>query len=170
MRLSSFVGLQLTNALRITHYATRITIHMTNLTDEQKAFLETQHAAAMITLAEEGMPRAVRVGVVLVDGKLWSSGTQDRVRTSRLRHDPRCTLFVFDNAYKFLTLETHVRLLEGADVPELSVRMFRQMQHRPTGNLNWFGKEMGEDDFRLAMAEQKRLIYEFEVSRAYGMV
>lgn len=143
---------------------------MTNLTDEQKAFLETQHAAAMITPADDGMPRAVRVGVVLVDGKLWSSGTQDRVRTTRLRHDPRCTLFVFDNAYKFLTLETNVRLLEGADVPELSVRMFRQMQNRPTGNLNWFGKEMSIEDFMQTMADEKRLIYEFEIKRAYGMV
>ena len=116
------------------------------------------------------MPRAVRVGVVLVDGKLWSSGTQDRIRTARLRRDPRCTLFVFDGSYKFLTLETHVRLLEGADVPELSVRLFRQMQNRPEGNLNWFGKEMSIEDFMQTMADEKRLIYEFEISRAYGMV
>lgn len=143
---------------------------MTNLTDAQKAFLETQRAAAMITPADDGMPRAVRVGVVLVDGKLWSSGTQDRVRTARLRHNPRCTLFVFDGSYKFLTLETNVRLLEGAEVPELSVRMFRQMQNRPTGDLTWFGKVMNEADFMQTMANDKRLIYEFEIKRAYGMV
>jgi Pyridoxamine 5'-phosphate oxidase len=143
---------------------------MTNLTDAQKTFLETQRAAAMITPADDGMPRAVRVGVVLVDGKLWSSGTQDRIRTARLRRDPRCTLFVFNSSYNFLTLETHVSLLEGSDVPELSVRLFRQMQNRPEGNLSWFGKEMNPEDFMRTMAEEKRLIYEFEIKRAYGMV
>jgi Pyridoxamine 5'-phosphate oxidase len=143
---------------------------MINLTEPQIAFLQTQHGAAMITNAKDGLPRAVRVGVALVDGKLWSSGTQDRHRTARLRQDPRCTLFVFDSAYKFLTLETTVRLLEGSDVPELSLHMFRQMQNRPTGNLAWFGKDMTPEDFTQAMAQEKRLIYEFDISRAYGMV
>ena len=75
------------------------------LTEIQRTFLENNSAAAMITIAKDGMPRAVRVGVAMVDGKLWSSGTQDRVRTARLRRDPRCTLFVFDKQYSFLTLD-----------------------------------------------------------------
>lgn len=143
---------------------------MKNLTDKQLNFLETNRAAAMITPAEDGIPRAVRVGIALVDGKLWSSGTQDRVRTGRLRQNPICTLFVFDTTWNFLTLETRVRLIEGDDVPELSVRMFRQMQNRPTGALNWFGKEMTEEAFKQAMRDEKRLIYEFDITRAYGMV
>lgn len=143
---------------------------MINLTEPQIAFLQTQHAAAMITNAKDGMPRAVRVGVALVEGKLWSSGTQDRHRTARLRQDPRCTLFVFDSAYKFLTLETQVRLLEGADVPELSLRMFRHMQNRPTGDISWFGKELTPEAFIQSMVQENRLIYEFDISRAYGMV
>ena len=68
-----------------------------NILDEkQRTFLETHHAAAMITIAGDGMPKAVRVGVALVQGRIWSSGTADRVRTKRLRRDPRCSLFVFD--------------------------------------------------------------------------
>ena len=143
---------------------------MTNLTDAQRAFLESQRAAAMITPAADGMPRAVRVGVATVDGKLWSSGTEGRKRTARLRQDPRCTLFVFDNTWKFLTLETRVRILDGADVSELSLRMFRLMQNRPTGDLTWFGKTFGSEDFMRVMAEEKRLIYEFDITRAYGTV
>ena len=106
----------------------------------------------------------------MVDGKLWSSGTQDRARTRRLRQNPNCTLFVFDNTWSYLTLETTVRLLEGPDVPLLSERLFRIMQNRPTGPLSWFGGEMSPEDFRRAMTEEKRLIYEFEVHRAYGLV
>jgi hypothetical protein len=82
------------------------------LTPAETAFLESQHSAAMITTGEGGIPKAVRVGVALVDGRLWSSGTQSRVRTRRLERDPRCTQ---------------------------------------------------------AMVDEKRLIYEFEVQRSYGL-
>lgn len=141
-----------------------------NLSDSQRSFLASNHSAAMTTIGRDGTPKSVRVGIALVDGKLWSSGTQDRVRTATLRRDPRCILFVFDPAYRWLTVETTVRILEGADVPELSLHLFRQMQNRPTGDLNWFGKELSAAEFVQLMAEEKRLIYEFEVIRGYGMV
>ncbi len=141
-----------------------------NLSDEQRLFLESNHSAAMTTIGRDGTPKSVRVGIARVDGKLWSSGTQERVRTATLRRDPRCTLFVFDATYRWLTLDTTVRLLEGEDVPELNLRLFRQMQDRPTGDLNWFGKELSQEEFLQTMAQEKRLIYEFEVIRGYGMV
>ncbi len=141
-----------------------------NLSDRQRSFLESNHSAAMITIGEDGAPRAVRVGVALVDGKLWSSGTQDRVRTARLRRDPRGTLFVFDAAWGWLTLETTVRLIEGADAAKMNLLLFQQMQNRPTGNLSWFGKELSPEAFMQVMEEENRLIYEFEVIRGYGMV
>ena len=140
-----------------------------SLTEGQRTFLENNHAAAMITIAKDGVPRAVRVGVALVDGKLWSSGTQDRIRTNRLRRDPRCTLFVFDKQYSFLTLETAVTILDGPDAPELNLRLMRQMQNKPTGPLNWFGQELDADAFLQTMADQQRLVYEFTILRAYGM-
>ena len=86
-----------------------------NLTDNDRAFLDAHHAAAMITLRADGTPHAVRVGVALVDGMLWSSGTHDRLRTGLLRRDPRCTLFVFDPTRRYLTLETIVTILEGPE-------------------------------------------------------
>ena len=141
-----------------------------SLTENQHTFLENNRSAAMITIAKDGMPRAVRVGIALVAGKLWSSGTQDRVRTARLRRDPRCTLFVFDSKYSFLTLETIVRILDGDDAPQLNLHLFRQMQNRPEGPLNWFGEELDTKAFLQTMVEQKRLVYEFQISRAYGVV
>jgi hypothetical protein len=107
--------------------------------------------------------------VALVNGKLLSSGTLGRVRTTRLRRDPRCTLFVFDARYSFLTLETTVRILDGDDAPQLNLRLFRQMQNRPEGPLSWFGEELDAEAFLQTMVEQQRLIYEFQISRAYGM-
>ena len=140
-----------------------------SLSDDQLAFLQDHRAAAMITIGDEGMPKAVRVGIALVDGEIWSSGRRDRIRTERLRRDPRCTLFVFDPAYAYLTLETAVTLLEGPDAPERSVQLFRAMQGKPTGPLSWYGAELGDDDFRRTMVDEGRLIYRFDVQRAYGL-
>ena len=76
------------------------------LSDRDTEFLGSHHAAAMITVAPDGIAKTARVGVALVEGQLWSSGTRDRVRTHRLRRDPRCTLFVFSDSFAWLTLET----------------------------------------------------------------
>lgn len=140
------------------------------LTDQQRAFLEQQHSAAMITPGGDGMPKAARVGVAMVDGQLWSSGTQVRTRTRRLRRDPRCTLFVFDQAASWLGLETTVTILDGSDAPALNVRLFRQMQGQPTGPIAWFGQSHEEEQFLRMMADEGRLIYEFQIEKAYGLL
>lgn len=139
------------------------------LNDGQRAFLDSNRSAAMITVGEDGVAKAVRVGVALIDGKIWSSGTGDRVRTERLRRDPRCTLFVFEPGFNALTLETTVEILDGPEVPGQSVQLFREMQGRPEGPLMWYGEELEEEEFRAAMIEQGRVIYQFEVIRAYGL-
>jgi PPOX class probable F420-dependent enzyme len=144
------------------------------LGDRERKFLEEQHSAAMITLKPDGAPHAVRVGVAMVDGRLWSSGTRTRVRTGYLRRDPRCTLFVFDPAWRGLTLETTVTILDGPDAPEMNLRLFQEMQRGMSpgpspGHLLWSGEERSFDEFLRIMVEEQRLIYEFEVSRGYGM-
>src|SRR5438067_7097758 len=105
--------------------------------EQQRAFLDHSHSAAMITIRRDGTPVAVRVGVALVDGKLWSSGTQDRARTRWLRRDPRSTLFVAEAGFGYLSIESRVRILEGPDAPEQNMRLFRVMQKRSSGPLSW---------------------------------
>ena len=139
------------------------------LSPKDLEFLEQNHSAAMITIGSASVPKVVRVGVAVVDGRLWSSGTRDRARTKRLRRDPRCTLFVWDKGFSWLALETSVIILDGPDVPEQSVRLFRIMAGRPAGPLSWNGEELGEDRFRQAMVDEGRLIYEFDVLRSYGL-
>src|SRR5579862_1954126 len=101
------------------------------LSESDIGFLQKNHSAAMITVAADGVAKAARVGIALVDAKLWSSGTRSRVRTRRLRRDPRCTLFVFDNTFAWLALATTVTILEGPDAPDLNLRLFRVMQGKP---------------------------------------
>jgi hypothetical protein len=140
-----------------------------HLTESELKFLSANHSAAMITVGPDGVAKVARVGVALIDGNLWSSGTQDRVRTKRLRQDPRCTLYVHDNAYGFLAIESTVTILDGPDAPELNLRLFRQMQGKPTGPLSWFGGEFADEDFVAQMKAEQRLIYEFEPQRTYGL-
>jgi PPOX class probable F420-dependent enzyme len=140
-----------------------------DLTDKEQAFLESTRSAAMVTLRPDGRPHAVRVGFVLMDGKLWVSGTRSRVRNAHLRRDPRCTLFVFDPAYSYLTLEANATIIDSPEVPEMSLRLFRAMQGRPAGNLLWQGAECTPEEFLQIMAEEQRIIYEFEVVRTYGL-
>ena len=139
------------------------------LSDSELAFLADHHSAAMVTVAPDGIAKVARVGVALVDRKLWSSGTADRIRTRRLRRDPRCTLYVHDQAFAFLALETTVTILEGPDAPALNLALFRLMQGKPTGPLSWFGGELAEEDFVAQMAAEQRLIYEFEPHHTYGL-
>ncbi|MFA7296526.1 MAG: pyridoxamine 5'-phosphate oxidase family protein [Dehalococcoidia bacterium] len=139
-----------------------------------RAFLEANHAAAMVTLRADGTPHAARIGVALVGDQLWSSGTQERLRTRFLRRDPRCTLFVFpsgeDEEPQYLTLETRVTLLEGDEVPDLSIQLFRAMQPgTPEGTVLWGGQPRTYDEFRQQMRDDHRLIYQFEVERTYGL-
>ena len=139
------------------------------LSDRDRAFLEANRTAAMITVGADGRAKAARVAVGLVDDRLWSSGTADRVRTRRLRRDPRCTLYVHDSRFAFMTLETSVTILEGPDIPARSVRLFRVLQDRPSGPLAWMTGELEEEAFLQAMLDEQRLIYEFEVHRTYGL-
>ena len=143
-----------------------------NFDTRDTAYLEKNHSPAMITLRTDGTPHVARVGIALVEGKLWSSGTQSRVRTRHVRRDPRATLFVFDQQYGYLAIESTVRVIDGPDVPELSVRLFRTMQagmpHLERGTLMWYGRELTPEQFRQSMIDEQRLIYEFEPNRTYG--
>lgn len=140
-----------------------------SLSDSDKGFLDKNVSAAMITVDSDGTAKATRVGVKLVDGKVWSSGTRDRVRTKRLRRDPKATFFVFDPEFGYVTLETTVTILDGPDAPELSLQFFRGIQRKPSGPLSWFGGELDEKQFVQTMRDEGRVIFEGTITKAYGM-
>ncbi|HEY1486597.1 MAG TPA: pyridoxamine 5'-phosphate oxidase family protein [Micromonosporaceae bacterium] len=66
----------------------------TVLSDDQVAFLQANHTAVMATVDDNGYPHVVPVGCALIDGQLWSSGREDRVRTGHLRRRPHATMTV----------------------------------------------------------------------------
>jgi PPOX class probable F420-dependent enzyme len=139
---------------------------------EELEFLQKNHGAAMVTLRADGTPHVARVGVALVDGKLWSSGTPGRVRTKHLRRDPRCTLFVFEPRFGWLGLEARTNILDGPDAAQQNLRLFQVMQGRTSepSSLMWYGKELPTREFLKVMQDEQRLIYEFEPTRTYGLI
>lgn len=127
--------------------------------EKVKRFLQDHHDAVMTTTKKDGMPHVARIGIGLVDGELWSSGTQDRVRTKHLRRDNRSALMVFgDNRYSWLGLETTVTILDGPDAPQLNLKLYRTLAGEPDD----------VDEYLEAMVSEKRLIYRFEIGKTYG--
>jgi hypothetical protein len=97
------------------------------LSPEDVEFLLIEHSAAMITLGADGKPKVARCGVALVDGQLWSSREQDRVRTQRLRRDPAMHALRARDLTSLAWTRDDRHLLDGPDAPELNLRLFRVM-------------------------------------------
>ena len=129
--------------------------------DKVRAFLEENHSAVMTTTKSDGMPHVAMIGVGLVDGKLWSSATQTRVRTKHLRRDPRSALLVLakGNRYSWLGIEADVKILDGDNAPQLNLELYRVLAGEPED----------VDEYLEAMVKEQRLIYEFDIRRTYGM-
>ena len=128
--------------------------------DKVKEFLEKHHSAVMATIKPDGAPHLARIAVGLVAGKLWSSGTQTRVRTKHLRRDDRATLMVLDQStpYRWLGLETTVEILDGDDAVENNLALYRVLAGEPDDL----------QEYREAMVKEQRLIYQFRLRRSYG--
>ena len=141
-----------------------------------ETFIDRYPDAAMITLRQDGSAHMARVEVAVVDGLLWGSGAPELVRTRNLRRDPRCSLFVFGPHPHWVGLETTVTILEGDDVAHQLARLM-QVRH---GDLVPAGTVLGHDDvlghdrpypvdeYVEHVRAARRLIYQFDVQRAYG--
>ncbi len=128
--------------------------------EKVREFLEHNHAAIMATTKADGTVHVARVGVGLVDGHLESSGTKARLRTAHLRRDPRATLAVLgtEDPWRWLGLETRVTIFDGDDAPQRNLALYRVLAGEP--------KDL--DEYLEAMVREERLVYRFELLRAYG--
>jgi PPOX class probable F420-dependent enzyme len=133
----------------------------TGMDERVKNFLKRNHFAVMSTLKRDGTPHSVIVGVGLVDGRLWSSGTLDRVRTKHLRRDNRASLCVLnrENPWSWLTIESRVTILDGPDAVDQNQALYEVITGGPPENL---------DEYRKAMVDERRIVYEFSIDRTYG--
>ena len=130
--------------------------------DKVRQFLEQHHGTIMTSLKKDGTPHVARVSVGLVDGRLQSSGTKTRVRTKHLQRDPRSTLLVLGaTPWEWLGLETEVTIIDDDDgtIAE-NLALYRVIA----------GKDVTDmADYERGMRDEQRLVYQFEIKRAYGM-
>ena len=126
---------------------------------DAKRFLDENHQAIMVTVRPDGTAHVARVSCGIVDGKLWSSGTVSRVRTKHLRANPNATLSVFAGRdRRWMGIEAEVKIHEGPDAPQKALALQRATGREP----------QDVDAFLKDMADQQRIIYEFEPKRIYG--
>ena len=87
------------------------------LSEQHRAFLEANHGAVMATVDDHGRPHAVPVLCALIDGELWSSGTDLRVRTRHLGVRPYATLTVLTSGFwgEWLTVGGPVEIRRDPD-------------------------------------------------------
>jgi hypothetical protein len=78
---------------------------------------------------------------------------------------------VADAAYRYLALETTVTILDGDAGVEGTMRLVRQMQGVADDSpVTWFGETLDPEAFRQRMIDEQRILYQFEVHRAYGLL
>jgi len=132
---------------------------MVEITEHMATFLRANHAAIMVTVRADGTAHVARVSAGMVDGEIWSSGNQARVRTKHLRTNPHATLCFFSSRDRlWLGIEAMVTIHDGPDAPQKALALQRAIGREPED----------VDAFLQNMAAQQRIIYEFEPLRVYG--
>ena len=129
------------------------------LTSRQRAFLEANHSAIMATVDDRGRPHAVPVLCALVDGQLWSSGTDLRVRTRYLAARPYASLTVLGKGFwgEWLTVSGPVETRRDHRVED-NLRLYRAATGRDPDDL---------EEYRAAMVAERRLVYVLTPERVY---
>ncbi len=130
--------------------------------DKVREFLEKNHDAVMTTVKKDGTPHVARIGIGLVDGKLWSSATNTRARTKHVKRDPRSTLMVLsDNRWGWIGLETEVEIIDDGDgTIEQNLALYRVIAGKDPDDMA---------DYERGMRDEERIVYQFNIKRAYGM-
>jgi len=117
----------------------------TNLTDEQRRFLEQPYYATVTTVRDDGSPHTTVVWVDVDDeGVLFNTAT-GRAKPRHIERDPRVSLTVIDpeNGYKWISVDGRAEMTtEGANA---SIDKLAK-------------KYLGQDSYPWHKPEEQRLI------------
>jgi PPOX class probable F420-dependent enzyme len=129
------------------------------LSEQHRAFLAANHSAVMATVDDRGRPHAVPVLCALIDGRLWSSGTDRRVRTRYLEVRPYASLTVLAKGFwgEWLGVSGPVEIRRDRRVED-NLRLYRAVTGRDPDDL---------EEYRTAMVAERRLVYVLAPERVY---
>ena len=124
---------------------------------EALAFFEaSKQPATLATLLPDGRPHLSVIFPAVVDGRIWISSTQTRVKTRNIRNDPRVSISV--GVRPWVAVEGVARIHDGDDLADRLRRYYRVAA----------GEHPAWDDYDRAMIAEQRLIIEIEPARAYA--
>ncbi|HEY2792539.1 MAG TPA: TIGR03618 family F420-dependent PPOX class oxidoreductase [Micromonosporaceae bacterium] len=144
------------------------------LSEDQVQFLRSHHTAVMATVDDDGYPHLVPVGCALIDGQLWSSGREDRVRTRYLRRRPRATLTVQPIRTPEHPGHTpHRRPGHRGEWVSVHGPVTIKADDPAGDNLRLYQAIVGSlpddvDEYARSMVRERRIIYVLTPIRAYG--
>jgi hypothetical protein len=64
-----------------------------------------------------------------------------------------------DNPWSWISIDSHVTILDGPDAVDRNQALYEVITGGPPENL---------EEYRQAMVDERRLIYEFSIDRTYG--
>lgn len=134
------------------------------------AFLELLGArgrATLATIKKNGRPQlsVISYAYDAAEQVIRVSITEDRAKTHNMRRDPRVSLMVQPETYKYAVYEGDAELSAVAQAPDdAAVEELIELYRAASGkeHPDW-------DEFRAAMVADKRLVLRIRVTHAYGM-
>ena len=122
-------------------------------------FLRDNHNAVMATFRQDGRPALSPVTVAVdADGRVLVSTRETAMKVKHLRRDPRVTLAVLNPGFygEWVQVEGTAEIIELPDAMELLVDYYRRAS----------GEHPDWDDYRAAMARDRRVVIRFTIERA----
>lgn len=134
------------------------------------AFLELlgeRGRATLATIKKDGRPQLSVISYAFdaAEQVIRVSITDTRAKTHNMRRDPRVSLMVQPETYKYAVFEGDAELSEVAQAPDdAAVEELIELYRAASGkeHPDW-------DEYRAAMIADKRLVLRIRVTRAYGM-
>jgi PPOX class probable F420-dependent enzyme len=134
------------------------------------AFLELLGArgrATLATIKKNGRPQlsVINYAYDAAEQVIRVSITDDRAKTHNMRRDPRVSLMVQPETYKYAVYEGDAELSAVAQAPDdAAVEQLIDLYRAASGN-----EHPDWDEYRAAMVTDKRLVLSIRVTHAYGM-
>lgn len=134
------------------------------------AFLELLGArgrATLATIKKNGRPQlsVINYAYDAAEQVIRVSITEDRAKTHNMRRDPRVSLMVQPETYKYAVYEGDAELSAVAQAPDdAAVEELIELYRAASGkeHPDW-------DEYRAAMVADKRLVLRIRVTHTYGM-
>jgi PPOX class probable F420-dependent enzyme len=134
------------------------------------AFLELlgdRGRATLATIKKNGRPQLSVINYAFdpAEQVIRISLTGDRAKTHNLRRDPRVSLMVQPETYKYAVYDGDAELTPVAESPDdATVEELVELYRAASGqeHPDW-------DEYRAAMVADKRLVLRIRVTHAYGM-